>query len=197
MRLLTVVPLAALLGLATAAAPQAPRPCAQVLGGPAEPVKPNAGHPELEAQVIALTNRVRAQGCTCPNGEGFPAAGALGPNAELRAAAVAHSQDMARNDFFGHESPTRGGLRARIDRTAYRWRTIGENLAAGPRTPLQVMRGWLESPGHCTTLMAARFREIGVALVNDPNDTSEVDVGGGRKAGPFRTYWTQEFAAPL
>ncbi|WP_350340809.1 CAP domain-containing protein, partial [Escherichia coli] len=45
----------------------------------------------------------------------------------------------------------------------YLYQQIGENIAAGRDTARKVVDGWLDSPGHCATLMNPDFRELGAA----------------------------------
>ena len=42
---------------------------------------------------------------------------------------------------------------------------IGENLAAGYRTPEAVVDGWMNSPGHRANILRKEFRSIGIGLV--------------------------------
>ncbi|HJR68496.1 MAG TPA: CAP domain-containing protein, partial [Gammaproteobacteria bacterium] len=67
--------------------------------------------------------------------------------------------------------------------TGYAWRGSGENVAAGQRTAEEVVEAWLDSPGHCATLMEPKFTETGIAFALAPGKNPDV-------------YWTQVFAAP-
>ena len=60
---------------------------------------------------------------------------------------------------------------------------IGENVAAGPDSALQVVSGWVGSPEHCANIMDARFTQMGIAY----------RVDWGRESG---IYWAQEFGLP-
>jgi uncharacterized protein YkwD len=53
----------------------------------------------------------------------------------------------------------------------------GENVAYGQRTPQEVMRAWMTSPGHRRNILNSRYTQIGVGSVNN-----------GRSI-----YWTQVF----
>ena len=44
----------------------------------------------------------------------------------------------------------------------------GENIAAGQRTPEQVMNGWMNSPGHRQNIMGP-YTHIGVGYYVDKN----------------------------
>jgi uncharacterized protein YkwD len=72
----------------------------------------------------------------------------------------------------------------RATRAGYRWRVVGENIAAGQPTPEQVVAGWLKSAAHCTNLMDPEFSEMGVAYAAAPRDARGI-------------YWVQLFGAPV
>ena len=67
--------------------------------------------------------------------------------------------------------------------SGYRETLVGENIAYGPKSADEVVRGWLDSPGHCENIMDVRFSEVGIAYA----------AGSGSKPG---LYWVQVFAAP-
>jgi len=100
-------------------------------------------------------------------------------NPQLAAVAEQHSRAMAELAFFDHTGRDGRRVGQRADAAGYRWRSIGENLAAGHRTLEDAVRGWLRSDGHCRNLLDARFSEFGLAKVvsERPNDR-------------FRVYWT-------
>ena len=65
------------------------------------------------------------------------------------------------------------------DTTETQEKVRGENIAAGYRTPADVVAGWLRSPGHCRNIMTPA-RDLGVGL-------AEVD------GSEYRFYWVQMF----
>ncbi|MBB4664015.1 CAP domain-containing protein [Conexibacter arvalis] len=90
----------------------------------------------------------------------------------LDRAAERHARDMVHRRYFAHSS-WRGRTPAqRAQAAGYvprrgSWR-IGENLAwgAGQRaTARAAVRGWLRSPPHRANVLAAAFRDVGVAVV--------------------------------
>src|SRR5690606_35612819 len=113
----------------------------------------------------------------------FQAVPPLRWNARLAQAARQHSKDMARRRYFAHEGPDGSTLAGRVRAQQYRWRHLGENIAAGHGSAAQVVRSWLASPGHCTNIMSPRFTEMGAAYVYDA--ASETGI-----------YWTQVFGTP-
>jgi uncharacterized protein YkwD len=80
----------------------------------------------------------------------------------LQSAARAHSRAMARTGAFTH-----GDWYRRLRRHGVRARTLGETLAWGvgaDGTAASLVRMWLASPPHRTTLLRRGFRWIGVAV---------------------------------
>lgn len=138
---------------------------------------------QLEADLLARTNAVRAAGATC-NGTATPPADALIADARLDCAARRHALDMATADFFDHESPTTGNVADRVDAADYDWGTVGENIAAGQPSAEQALDDWVGSTtGHCENLMNPAFAHAGMALARS-------------EEAELPTYWVQVFAAP-
>src|SRR5687767_8228773 len=110
---------------------------------------------------------------------------ALRLNGRLSAAAVRHSRNMVRRDFFAH-----GNFVARILNARYAGRngtwSLGENIAWGTghlATPREIVRGWMNSPGHRHNILSGKFRDIGIGIVDGA-------PGAGRAAGGGATYTT-------
>ena len=139
-------------------------------GPPWAPLSPQDA--DRLAEVILLTNMQREQHGLRP----------LAPEPRLANAAAAHSADMARRHFFDHSSPEGRQVSDRVEAAGYRYATVGENIAAGQRTPVEVVTGWMNSPGHRRNILLPEITEIGIGYaVSD-------DVYG--------CYWTQVFGAP-
>lgn len=133
-------------------------------------------------QVLEFVNRARAAGRRC-GGKYFPSVAPLALNVNLAGAARAHSSEMARYAEFSHRGHDGSTPAQRVERAGYgAHRIVGENIAAGAMTPLEVTDGWLSSPAHCENIMDGRFTEIGIGYA----------VNAGTAAG---MYWTQDFAA--
>ena len=133
-------------------------------------------------RVLDLVNQARAAPRSCGNRE-FKAAAPLRWNDVLARAAQLHAADMARNNYFSHGGRDGSGPAQRIERAGYRYRSIGENIAAGQMKPEEVVAGWLKSPGHCANLMNPVFTEMGVAFAVEKNSRMGV-------------YWAQTFGTP-
>ncbi|RPI60140.1 MAG: CAP domain-containing protein [Lysobacterales bacterium] len=133
-------------------------------------------------RVLDLVNAARAEVRRCGR-DRFEAAAPLAMSAPLMAAASLHSLDMAARGSLGHDGSDGSSSGDRMTRAGYTWQASGENVAAGQRDAEDVVAGWLESPGHCATLMDARFTETGIAFALAPNKNPAV-------------YWTQVFGTP-
>jgi uncharacterized protein YkwD len=119
---------------------------------------------------LALINKTRAKGCNCGNAW-YPPAPPLIWNNDLEEAAKGHAKDMARQNYFSHESKDGRTMNTRIVTAGYifkGWKRfmIGENIAFGQTSIPEVMAGWFKSEGHCKNLMNAGFKEVGVAEQN-------------------------------
>ncbi|MEQ9318063.1 MAG: CAP domain-containing protein, partial [Polyangiaceae bacterium] len=152
-------------------------------GPPATTPPPSGNWPApwvtYEDEVLRLTNLRRAQGSICGNQSLAPAP-PVGAHPQLRAAARGHADDMARRDYFDHHSPEGTGPMQRAIAAGYQGGFVGENIAAGQRSPAEVVQAWIDSPGHCVNLMDPRFRFLGVGYLFDQNDK-------------FGDYWVQNF----
>jgi uncharacterized protein YkwD len=137
---------------------------------------------ERKREMLSRVNEARSQARQCGD-ERFEAAEALSWNCTLEAAAKAHSQDMAKQDYFSHTSPDGVGIQQRVSSRDYVWRAVGENIAAGQASIAAVVEGWLESPGHCSNIMNETFTEMGMARADDPGSM-------------YSPYWTQVLAQP-
>ena len=83
-------------------------------------------------------------------------------NKQLETAAVIHSRDMNQNKYLSHIAPDGSNGGDRMISAGYKWKTYGENIAAGHTSEEKVIQSWLQSPGHCKNIMGAAFKEIGV-----------------------------------
>jgi uncharacterized protein YkwD len=132
-------------------------------------------------RVVVLVNEARASGHWCGR-QHFPPVPPVFRSALLDRAAQRHAEEMARRGYFDHRAPDGSEPRDRVRRAGYRPRLTGENIAFAPESAEEVVRGWLDSPGHCENIMDARFREIGIGLAT-----------GSRRG---HIYWVQDFGSP-
>jgi len=94
-------------------------------------------------------------------------------NVKLSAAALAHTQQMAQDGYFAHESADGSAFWKRIQAFygsgPWAYWSVGENLlwSSPDVTPARALEMWLKSPEHRANLMNPRWREIGVAAVHE------------------------------
>ena len=106
---------------------------------------------------------------------------ALTLSQKLDTAADRHSDDMATQGYFSHTGQDGSNVGTRIERAGYtRWRTWGENIAAGQRSAASVVQAWMNSPGHRANILKPNFTHMGLGYVTNSSGTP---------------YWTQVFAA--
>jgi len=109
--------------------------------------------PAAVDQVVALANDARAAaGC-----------GPLRVDARITAAAQAHSDDMAANGYFSHDSLDGRSFVDRLRAAGYP-SPGGENIAQGQRTAQSVHQAWMNSSGHRANILNCGFTTIGVGL---------------------------------
>lgn len=107
-------------------------------------------HP-VEQAVIEQTNQQR-------EARGLPP---LEIEPELMQSARQHAGWMTRRRSLQHTS-----------------KPVAENIAMGQRTVGEVIRSWMNSPGHRANILNRAYRRIGVAAYSTPDGT---------------VYWCQQF----
>ena len=126
-------------------------------------------------EVLKLTNQERSK-------QG------LGPLAicpTLDSAAQMHAEAMKEEGFFEHENPFTGEDPSSRGEQAGYGPYVGENIAMGYQTPREVVRGWMDSPGHRENILSS-YLHLGVGISN----------GGSGKYGPGGWfYWVQNFGS--
>ncbi|MFZ4758144.1 MAG: CAP domain-containing protein [Burkholderiaceae bacterium] len=155
------------------------------------------GDDALREQADAILNMVRSRIADCGDGPRVIASAsvsdaivpetrpALRRNPMLEEAAARHAAAMARTRLFDHVGADGTTVRERVNATGYRWRVIGENLAAGHPKLEEAVSGWLASRSHCAALLDARYTEYGLArtVSNSPSDA-------------YGIYWTLVLGQP-
>jgi uncharacterized protein YkwD len=138
--------------------------------------------PLLARRALELVNDVRARGARCGE-RSFGPAPPVRLSETLAGVAFGHAADMAKHDYFEHEDLAGRSPADRVRAVGYREKLVGENIAYGPKSPEEVVQGWLESPGHCENIMNPRFAEMGIAYA----------AGQASRRG---LYWVQLLAIP-
>jgi uncharacterized YkwD family protein/spore coat assembly protein SafA len=122
----------------------------------------------IENQVVQLTNQERAKYGLKP----------LVADWELARVARYKSADMRDRNYFSHTSPTYGSPFDMMKNFGISYRSAGENIAAGQRTPQEVVTAWMNSEGHRKNILSSGYTHIGV---------------GYAQGGSKQHYWTQMF----
>lgn len=121
----------------------------------------------FESEVIRLVNEQRAQNGLKP----------LTASWELSRVARYKSQDMADNRYFSHTSPTYGTPFQMIKAFGISFRSAGENIAYGQRTPQAVVNAWMNSSGHRANILSSSYTQIGVGYVANGNYWTQMFIG--------------------
>ena len=111
--------------------------------------------PDLEAELLVLVNRERAEQGLRP----------LAADPELTKVARAHSQDMLARSYFSHVTPEGGRLDARLRRADVTYLVAGENLALA-QTLAIAHRGLMNSPGHRANILQPKFGRLGIGVLD-------------------------------
>ena len=120
-----------------------------------------------EKEVVRLVNEIRAE-------RGLKE---LTYNWELCRVARYKSQDMKDNSYFSHTSPVYGSPFQMMKSFGINYRTAGENIARGQKTPAQVVNAWMNSSGHRANILNSSFTEIGVGYVESGNYWTQMFIG--------------------
>ena len=99
-------------------------------------------------------------------------------SSNLTSIANTKAKDMAVNNYFSHTSPTYGSPFQMLQHFGVTYKSAGENIAAGQKSPQEVMNAWLNSSGHRANILNASYTELGV---------------GYYKGGSYGTEWVQLF----
>ena len=121
-----------------------------------------------QQEVVNLVNKERAK----------YGLSALKSNASLANVATIKSQDMIDKNYFDHTSPTYGSPFDMMKQFGISYKTAGENIAMGQKTPTEVVNAWMNSPGHRANILNENFTQIGVGVA---------------KNSKGQLYWTQMF----
>jgi len=142
----------------------------------------SAQAPMLATRALQLVNEVRARGARCGD-RSFGPAPPVRLSETLGGVAFGHADEMAKHNYFEHEDLSGHSPADRVRAVGYQEKLVGENIAYGPKSPEEVVQGWLDSPGHCENIMDPRFAEMGIAYA----------AGQASRRGLF---WVQLLVAP-
>lgn len=97
---------------------------------------------------------------------------------QLNKVAQLKAEDMKKNNYFDHNSPTLGSPFDLMRSQGVSYRTAGENIAAGQQSAQAVMESWMNSSGHRANILNGNYTKLGVGFAT---------------GGSYGTYWVQEF----
>jgi uncharacterized YkwD family protein len=106
-----------------------------------------------EQQVLDLTNAERAKAGLQP---------LMGNYSELNTSARVKAEDMEKNNYFSHTSPTLGDPFQEMRAMGVSYSAAGENIAKGQQTPAEVVQAWMNSAGHRANILNAAYTHMGV-----------------------------------
>lgn len=130
----------------------------------------------LKSKIIEETNKQRVA-------NGLPV---LTENSLLYQAAAAKSNDMFKNQYFEHTSPSGIDPGTLVLGHGYEYIITGENLILGNfESETEMVDDWMNSPGHRANILNISYTEIGVAVIKGTYEGQTVWIG------------VQEFGLPL
>ena len=135
---------------------------------PSQPQTPSQNIGGYEAEVLRLVNEQRAN----------YGLSALSYSTQLEAVAYAHSKDMAQNNYFSHTNLSGQSPFDRMKAAGISYRSAAENIAAGQKTPQEVVNAWMNSSGHRANILNSSVTKMGVGIYS---------------GGSYGVYWTQLF----
>ncbi|MGM8216363.1 CAP domain-containing protein [Bacillaceae bacterium W0354] len=106
----------------------------------------------FEQQVADLVNAERTKRGLKP----------LTHRADLKNVAEKKARDLINSNYFSHNSPNYGSPFQMLKTFGISYRTAGENIAKGQKTPQEVMNAWMNSSGHRANILKPEFDSIGV-----------------------------------
>lgn len=112
---------------------------------------------QFAEQVLDLVNQERSKA----------GLSSLSMSEELSNMAMVKAQDMYNNNYFDHNSPTHGSPFDMMKEFGITYNTAGENIAKGQTSPTQVMKDWMNSPGHKANILNNGYTQIGISYYNN------------------------------
>ncbi|MED2973773.1 CAP domain-containing protein [Fictibacillus sp. B-59209] len=133
---------------------------------PAAPPSGNQGYSqEMIQRVVELTNQERRKYGLSD----------LKWDPSLTNVAQVKANDMEKNNYFSHNSPTHGSPFELMDKMDIPYSSAGENIAVGQKSPEQVVNDWMNSEGHRKNILNPDYTHIGIGYTDNED------------------FWAQEF----
>jgi uncharacterized protein YkwD len=113
----------------------------------------------VSTQCTALANSERAAAGLAP----------LVEDAMLNSAASGHSNFQAQTKTMTHTGSGGSDLGQRLSSVGYQYAAGAENVAYGYANCADVIKGWMNSPGHRANILSSAVTDIGVAAATASN----------------------------
>lgn len=110
----------------------------------------------FEEEVVRLVNQERAKQGLAP----------LTHRADVKNVAEKKAMDMINSNYFSHTSPNYGSPFDMLKSFGITYRSAGENIAKGQKSPQEVMNAWMNSSGHRANILNRNYNGIGVGFYN-------------------------------
>ena len=123
---------------------------------------------EYATEVTNIVNQYRVEAGLAP----------LNLSPSLCEAAEVRAEELRAT--FSHTRPNGLECFSALDGLGIPYGYAGENIAAGQKSPSEVMNSWINSPGHKKNIMNPNFTNIGIACYYDAS-------------APYSYYWVQVF----
>lgn len=91
---------------------------------------------------------------------------------------AANKRAIEIKELFSHTRPDGSSCFSVLDEFNVNYRSAGENIAYGQKTPKAVVEAWMNSSGHRANIMSSKFGKVGIGCYVGSNGT---------------LYWTQLF----
>lgn len=135
--------------------------------------KPLSKRDKFAQEVLELTNEARGKNGLKP----------LVLEPRLGKAAQWLAEDMVKHNYFGHKDSLGRDMGGRVPTFDYTsFEVLRESIAAGQKTPKEVVESWLKSKKHYENIMCPSSKHLGVGFAEGPNTE-------------FTRYWVQNFGS--
>lgn len=122
--------------------------------------------PATVSDILVLTNESRVAAGVAP----------LELNFALNQAAQSKAEDMVINNYFSHTSPDGRKPWNFVDRSAYEYLLVGENLAMNFLGAADAHAALMASPSHQKNILNPKYTHVGLAVVEGKIDGETTNV---------------------
>lgn len=119
-----------------------------------------------QKRIIELTNQERAK----------LGLNSVSENSTLDQAAAAKAQNMFEENYWAHFAPSGKTPWDFILGAGYKFSYAGENLAKNFTSSDEVVTAWMNSPSHKENLLSAKYKDIGIAVVDGVLDGQQTTL---------------------